>query len=223
MTNERILEAIEGLLKKANDKGATKDEAIQAGKMAQKLMKKYKIKELNFSKTTNEIINNYIVIRNRTWKTVLLGVVAKNFCCRDYTSEELNTKTLKFEKVAHFYGLDTDVQVAIKVFKFLHDAIIQGIAKEKKKAVSIYGTSVGVEKAYALGFIVAVKRELQSNCRALALVIPKEVNDKYNEELGGKLKTYNIDLSINNNNSAAESFHNGIKDGTEIAKKKELK
>lgn len=222
MKNERILEAIEGLLKKANDKGATKDEAIQAGKMAQKLMKKYKIKELNFSKTTNEIINNYVVISQKHWKYKLLNVVAENFCCCSHLSYELNRETLKFERVAVFYGLDTDVQVAIKVFKFLHDAIMQGIKKEKQKAMSLYRTSKGIEKAYALGFIRAVEEELQSNCRALALVIPEEVSNKYSETYKD-LKTFNLNLSVKRNKLAENAFDKGYKDGKEVSKKKELK
>ena len=86
---------------------------------------------------------------------------------------------MKFERIAVFYGRDVDTQVAMKVFKSLLTTAQFGIRKYSQQFYKIHGTRKGVEKAYAYGFCKAVKEELESNCRALCLIIPQEVEDKF--------------------------------------------
>ena len=74
---EKLIKTIENLFAKANDKAATEAEAMQAGKMAQKLMAKYHIEALDLGKVTDDIVENYVVIKNREWVYCLMNIVAK--------------------------------------------------------------------------------------------------------------------------------------------------
>lgn len=227
MTNNRenLIRTIENLLAKANDKGATEAEAMQAGKMAQKLMAKYHIEELDLGKVKDDIVENYIVIRERYWMYSLAQIVANNFCCKAFTSSELDRDSLKFVKVAKFYGRDIDTQIAIKVFKSLLSAAQTGIRKQSQNFYRLYGTKKGVERVYANGFLKAVRSELEANCRALVLVVPKEVEDKFELQYSGKLKTIHarpVVVKDGTQQALHGVFNSGIEDGRNAAQRRKI-
>ena len=76
MENEKIMNKIMALLNKTVENGATEQEAIAAGLMAQRLMKKYKISEVIDTNKPKEVIRNDIKIKTKTWITSLAGVIS---------------------------------------------------------------------------------------------------------------------------------------------------
>lgn len=223
---EQLIKTIEDLFAKANDAAATEAEAMQAGKMAQKLMAKYHIEQLELGKVKDDIVENFVVIRQRHWLYRLMNIVAHNFCCECFTSDKLDKESLKFVKVAKFYGRQTDVLVATKVFKSLLAVAQTGIRKASKRCYELHGTKKGVEKAYTLGFNNAVKTALEENCRALVLVIPQEVKDKYQKTYGNKLKTISLNTKIvgytRTHQTLEDIYRQGENDGHNAAYRRKL-
>lgn len=223
---ENIIKAIENLLAKANDKGATEAEAMQASKAAQRLMAKYHIESLDLGKVKDNITGNYTPIRERHWMYMLATIVAHNFCCECFTTDEYDKEQNKFVKVATFYGREIDTVIAQKVFKSLVQTAQTGIRKHSQKYYRLYGTRKGVEKAYTQGFNKAVRQALEENCRALVLVIPQEVKDKYKRKYGSKLKTIKhnarISISTGTEQTIRDIYRQGMIDGRNAAQRRKL-
>lgn len=131
MENEKIMNKIMALLNKTVENGATEQEAIAAGLMAQRLMKKYKISEVVDITKPKEVIRNDVKIKTKTWISFLAGVIGDNFCCQVIKSPVINVKTRKSTYIIRFYGYEQDVKVATKMFNVLCELIDRGIVKQK--------------------------------------------------------------------------------------------
>ena len=74
-------------------------------------------------------------------------------------------------------GRDSDRKIVLDTLDMLIAVCKQGIRNEKNRAKSQFGEIVGVETSYASGFVDAVREEMSKQCKALMLIIPKEVNE----------------------------------------------
>lgn len=224
MENEKIMNKIMALLNKTVENGATEQEAIAAGLMAQRLMKKYKISEVVDTNKPKEVIRNDIKIKTKTWISSLAGVIGDNFCCKVIRTRAINVITRKPEYIIKFYGYKQDVKVATKMFNVLCELIDRGIVKQKALAKRKHGTSKGVQNAYASSFIRAVNKALSEQCKALQLVISDQVVAKVNE-IHPDIKDGEVRFKIEYYSEAAisDARKQGEIDGREATERRKLK
>lgn len=224
MENEKIMNKIMALLNKTVENGATEQEAIAAGLMAQRLMKKYKISEIVDATKPKEVIRNDIKIKTKTWISSLAGVIGDNFCCKVIRTRAINVITRKPEYIIKFYGYEQDVKVATKMFNVLCELIDRGIVKQKALAKRKHGTSKGVQNAYASSFIRAVNKALSEQCKALQLVISDQVVAKVNEMHPGiKDRTVRFKIEYYSEAAISDARKQGEIDGREATERRKLK
>lgn len=170
---EKIMDKIRALLEKTVENGASEAEAIEAAKMAQRLMAKYKISEVTAPEM--EKIDSTEFETRKQWQTELANVLAKNLCCRC-----IHDTTYTRPRII-IMGKKQDREVWEEMFNTFFILIYNGIKQAKREATEKYGHCREVELAYARGFIRAIHEELGQQCKALALVIPDEVNEATRE------------------------------------------
>lgn len=211
---EKIIQKIQNLLDLANN-NPNENEAIAAALKAQELMAKYEIEmdQLDNKAETREITKamyqNTDKHEMKTWKYGLAGIIAKNFRCKVYYAG----------KNVVFYGFKEDAKIALQVFAYLYEV-------GNKFAVKCYNdcrkngeSTKGVMNTYLLGFRDGVKSVLEKQCTALMIVIPKEVNDGF-EEMTANFKkvSHNISTLGRSNNI----YSKGKADGKDMAQARSL-
>jgi len=165
---EKIMDKIRALLEKTVENGATEQEAIEAAKAAQRLMAKYKISEITAPEL--EKIDSTEFETRKQWQIELANVLAKNLCCRCIHDTSYARPRIII------MGKKQDREVWEEMFNTFFVLIYKGIKEAKREANEKYGHCREIELAYARGFIRAIHEELGQQCRALALVVPEDVN-----------------------------------------------
>ena len=210
----KIMDKIAALLAKTVENGATEQEAIEAAKVAQRLMAKYHIEAVELQEKTENIdVESVDVTRN--WQSSLAKVIADNTCCR-----VVRTYTSKRHASVIFFGRDSDRQNAIALWKMFAKLITEGVRAARQAATAKYGNSQNVEGAYAIRYIQAIKEEMSEQCRALALVIPEDVNNAVSAKFP-KLSNRRITYHVNSGASYMAS-QMGYRDGKSAASRKRL-
>jgi hypothetical protein len=183
---EKIIAKIKKLLAVNEAAGATRDEAINAAIIAQKLIAEHGIgPEDLIDGKPREIVEEEIPFgKSIGYCKALAAVVAKNFRClsyinkqRGYTGHRCERKVERDISVT-FVGYDIDVAAAINIYEYLRDVGLRlaGAAVRRYRGR-------GVKGAYLRGFIFGVNAELEKQCEALLLVTPMEV-EQYIEGMG---------------------------------------
>lgn len=110
------------------------------------------------------------------------------------------------------------------MFNVLCELIDRGIVKQKALARRKYGTSKGVQNAYASSFIRAVNKALSEQRRALSLVISDQVIAKVNA-IHPDIKDGSIKFKIEYYSEAAisDARKQGEIDGREATERRKLK
>ena len=220
MENERIIEKIRKVLELSKN-NPSEEEARAASLQAQKLLAKYhlEIGDIESEEANVEDIGEvktYVGMGNK-WKYCLAGVVSKNFRCRHYYSGK---------DTIVFYGHATDAEVAREVFNFLFNEGNRKAKAKQREAKKIYGITNGVFNAYIMGYLKGVQEALEEQCTALVLVVPKEVNEKYEEISTGFKKMKNSGINARTYDDMMNYCHGakneGIQHGKDVAGKKKL-
>lgn len=209
MDNSKIMERINNLLSKTEANGCTPEEAASACAMAQKLIAKYHVDMREFSES--EEIEKSIEYCEKPWQHSLAHVISENTCCK-----VISTQITRGKKRLTFVGRDTDRLAVLKMYDKLMMVCQKGILAEKKRYKELYGTTKGVEVSYSRGFIDAVDRAMGEQCRALALVTPQEVVDKFNNMFPSQRHT-NRKVKLN-----GDCYERGRADGFDAAGRKSI-
>ena len=77
---KKILDKIHALLQRTEDNGASQAEAVEAAKLAQRLMAKYHV-EITEYEEQKETIDEIEVAMTRHWNRNLAAAIAANTCC----------------------------------------------------------------------------------------------------------------------------------------------
>jgi hypothetical protein len=210
---EKIMDKIRALLEKTVENGASQEEAIAAAAAAQRLMAKYKISEIT-AQAPEEIDSTEMDI-NKQWQIELAHVLAKNLCCKCIRTHAGNRK-IRFV----IMGKKQDREVWQKMFETFFILIYRGAKEAKSAAKDKYGHCRDIELAYARGFIRAINEELGTQCRALALVVPEEVNLATHRRFP-HLGRVNL-RRISGTSATSEASSNGYSDGKIAAGQKRL-
>ena len=179
MENKKtIIEKIKKIMALASN-NPNEQEAIAAALKAQKLMAEYHIEENELGEEVNEKNIDKIICsvggKSQKWKISLGIMLAKNFRCKCY---------LMGSEVV-FYGFDDDIKICSEVYHSLYKIGVKLSDKKKREYREMYGTAKGVRNTFCSGFVAGIRSELEKQCTALMIVVPKEVEDKYKEMTAG--------------------------------------
>lgn len=220
MENERIIEKIRKVLELSKN-NPSEEEARAASLQAQKLLAKYHL-EIGDIESTEANVDDIEEVRTHVgmgnkWKYQLAGIVSRNFRCRHFYYGK---------DTVVFYGHSTDAKVAKEVFDFLFKEGKRKASAKQREAKKIYGTTTGVFNAYIVGFMNGVRKALEEQCTALVLVVPKEVNEKYEEKSSGFKKMKNSGVNVRTYDSmlscCQDVMEEGERHGRDIAGQKKL-
>lgn len=214
MANSKIMEKIAALLAKTVENGASEQEAIAAAKLAQRLMAKYHVEAVELQEKTENIDTESVGV-TRNWQLSLAKVIADNTCCR-----VVRTVGNQRRASVMFFGRDSDRKNAIALWKMFAKLIADGVRAARQAATARYGHSQKVEGAYAIKYIQAIKEEMGEQCRALALVIPEDVDNAVSAKFP-KLATKHLSYRVNTGASYMAS-QMGYRDGKNAASRKRL-
>lgn len=211
MNIEKAITTIQKLLTTASDKGATKNEALMAALKAQELMAKYDISITDVTECEEEIKADdpVYVGRGNKWKYALASVVAKNFCCKVLAKGSRNII---------FYGYKRHTEVAKSVFEYLFKMGVRLATSYVRKAKKDGTPNVGIYNTFVIGYLDGISSVLEKQCVALALVIPTEVVESF-EEATKKSKKVTTSLKCTHNQDA---YRNGKGAGKTAIQAREL-
>lgn len=177
-----IANKIQNLLNKTVENGATEAEAQAALLMAQKLMAKYNIElEQQTGSKDFKCSLEETKIKPNPRNNSLGNIIANSFA----------VKGILYGGKWAFFGREANAKAASEALKFIHKTLEAGIRrvcadhglKSSERGAAFY------YNAYALGFINGLKEAMAAQTKALCVVVPEDVNNKFNEKFP-KLNTY---------------------------------
>lgn len=207
---DKIVDKIKKLL--ALSKNNPSEQEAQAAMLkAQELMAQYNI---DIETTNNETIEYSIEVCNHKWnmgfRKLLGAVIADNFRCKMFLTGNNVT----------FLGHKADAKIAREVFEYAYEFALRQGNKFYNRAYTLGTKTRGVFNSYVSGFIRGLESKLQEQCRALVLVTPKDVQDKF-EEMSKDWKTSRSSFIMYGVDKTA--YQAGIVDGSNILNSRQLK
>lgn len=166
-------------------------EAKSALLKAKELMAQHKIEEIDLvdvkCKQVKRIVTEFeYTKRGEWWIGVLANIIAENYCCRSAGNRNYGAQ----KRTIIFVGLEGDVDVCAKIFKYAVDTARScGNFYLKNHNEYKYYTSAEknrIKNSYAIGFARGVKvafeeqnaqKEHDESGWGLVMVVPKEVNE----------------------------------------------
>lgn len=199
MNKEQIVEKIKKLYALSGNNPSA-NEATAAAQLAQKLMNKYHIEEMELGETAEVLIEQeFYTGTGNKWKYILSSTIAKNFRVKAYWIGKAAVR---------FYGQSTDTEIAKETYKFLYNLCESLTRKANYQERKRTGSCNGAGQAFALGFVKGVEEELGKECTALMVITPKEVEDGFNE-MARKRGFTNMRNSYSYNSAQTEQYNNG--------------
>ena len=204
-SKDDILDKVKKLLTLA-DKGRNNsaEEAESALMRAQQLMAEYDISIDEIEPDDVKYANEVCVHKwDLSWRGSLASVLASNFRCRVWYKG----------KSVVFMGHSTDARIAKEVFEYAYTFVLKASTSAYNKYYNAGLPTKGVTNSYVKGFISGLKRKLGEQSTALMIVVPPDVNEKYDEMTKGweKNKSGMREDYIN-----PDVFQQGVKDGRSI-------
>lgn len=189
-----VIRKVQKLLALADtSRNPSEAEAIAASMQAQRLLAKYNLEITDVTgEEKQEEIEQVIadVGVGKKWKYTLAEIVAGSYCCKCYYHGT---------EMVVFYGFQSDVIIARRVFVYLFkvgNSLANKYVRQMKEAGE--WNTAGIYNSFCKGFCYGVNSELQKNCTALALVVPKKVKDSF-EDFSKGFKNINYNIRANDN------------------------
>lgn len=178
----KIAEKIQHLLNKTVENGASEAEAQSALLMAQKLMAKYNIElEQQTGSKDFKCSLEETKVKPNPRNNALGNIIANSFA----------VKGIIYGGKWAFFGREANAKAAAEALKFIHrtmEAGMRRICREHGLETTQKGAAYWYNP-YALGFINGLKEAMAAQTTALAIVVPEDVNNKFNEKFP-KLNQY---------------------------------
>ena len=174
MIKEDVLRKIKDLLELGDKSRNNSEEEAQAAMlMAQKLMAKYDISAEEVSGAEEEKYAHEMCEHkwDYAYRIPLAHILGKNFRCMVYSHG----------KKVVFMGHPSDAKICKATFEFAYDFIMKKGSALYNKRYSMGYPTKGVFNSYAHGFLTGLKEAFDVQCKALAIVTPPDVVDKFNE------------------------------------------
>ncbi len=202
---------IENVIKKINkllalsdqSRNSSENEAIAASLQVQKLLAKYNLSmaDVTGERKEEEIEQSIADVGGgKKWKYTLSAVVAENFACKNYV--------VGHEQIV-FFGYKADVIAARRVFMYLFNVGDKLAKQYAKKTRDERGTADGIYNSFCLGFVAGVKKELDKQCVALAIVVQPKVQESWDKFKAAMPTMKNSGIKANDEDAFAEGFVEG--------------
>ena len=211
MTREDALNLVQKLFNLGDKERNNSDQEAEAAILkAQKLMVKY---DISLEEVQEEKGPEYSEeICEHKWdygyRVPLAQVLSKNFRCELF---------MKGKSIV-FMGHKMDAEICRQTFEFAYKFIMKRGNQEYNRRYEMGYQTRGVFNSYAQGFILGLKRSLDAQCVALAIITPPDVTAKFKEmSEGWKQKTTKMGEATD-----AETLRKGIKDGERFLQKNKL-
>lgn len=174
--DEKIADKIQKLLDLAGN-NPNENEAKAALLKAQELMAKYNIEQEQLHpgekiKYSLELAKCKITPRDKQ----ICVIIANSFACKVIL-------TGGQKRYFGFFGREDNAKAAASAMDFIHKVLEQGIRRvcaEHGLKASQAGAAL-IYNSYAIGFIHGLKDTMNAQTKALAVVVPQDVRDKFNE------------------------------------------
>jgi len=172
--NAKVLEKIKKLFELANNNPCA-EEAQSATLKAHELMAQYdvsaeEVENTDLEKPVEEIDTSTVEVGAKKYKYPLAHTVADNFKCKFF----LNGKN----RIV-FYGHKTDAHIAAETFRFLFNMANKLGNKLYREARNAGRDTENIYNSCVMGFIAGVRDALAEQSKALMVVIPEDVKEKY--------------------------------------------
>ena len=203
MNNKEVIEKVKKILALAEN-NPNENEALAAALKAQKMMAKFHIQEEDLRDEVTESTIDSIVAKHNgktaKWRLSLALVIAANFRCRVYIHNG---------KDVCFMGYKEDAMICKEVFLSMYSIGEKLSNKLKRETRKSKGTATGVKNTFCCGFVDGIKSELEKQCTALVLIVPKEVNEAFEAKMSN-VKRKKVSLKISND---SEVYNTGFVSG----------
>lgn len=225
--NQKIIRRVTKLLS-LSENNSNEEEAQSAFLMAQRLMLEndLSMSEIEvYSGKERPIEKGKVTIHKKLfwWERELAIIMSKNFRVKNYLNWKKASNSNKKGAIC-FMGYESDVKLAKEMYILSYEAILH----YSNKYVEIYYEDKGiyrersitmqVKNSYMVGFLQGLERKFDEQVQkmreegnALMMLVPKEVEDKFNEEITGEGTGYRLP-SI----EEATAYQKGFKDGNHI-------
>ncbi len=212
--SEKIIEKIKKVLELSKNNPSI-EEAKSAAIKAQKLMAEYHISiaEVEAIEDIENIVEKRVDVgTGNKWKYTLSAIVAKNFRCKYFYYGKSSVV---------FYGYEKDAEIAAITFKMLFNVGNKEAAKYYQKQRMEYMSDCryfdgrGIKNAFLNGYLLGIKEELERQCTALMIIIPKQVEEKYRDRTS-KCHRFNSGFKISINTEGERAKSEGIRVGKDM-------
>lgn len=226
--NDKILRKVKRLLA-LSENNPNEEEAQSAFVMAQRLMidNDLSMSEIKISPgQERKIDRGKVTIHKKLfwWERKLAGIMSENFRVKHYLNWMKPSGSNRKDAI-YFMGFESDVKLAKEMYLLAYEAILH---YSKKYVDNYYEERIGlyrerkitmqVKNSYMVGFLEGLKskfdkqiEEMKAEANALMVLVPKEVEEKYNEEITGKASPYRIPTV-----EEAQAYQKGYEDGNHI-------
>lgn len=211
MTREEALNLVQKLFNLGDkDRNNSDQEAEAAILKAQKLMAKYdiSIEEVQEEKSPEYSTEKCEHKWDYGYRVPLAQVLAKNFRC----------ELFMYGKSIVFMGHKLDAVICRQTFEFAYKFIMRRGNQEYNRRYEMGYNTRGVFNSYAQGFILGLKRSLDAQCVALALVTPPDVTAKF-QEMSQDWSSKSVKMG---DATDGETFNKGYKEGKAFLQKTQL-
>lgn len=206
---DKMISKIRKMLKLAQN-NPSMEEGLAAATQAMKLMKKYNIHEddVTLEEVRDEIGSVFSEQKHdsqlHSWRKQLALIVANNFRCKAYVR---NGDVV-------FRGYIQDAKVALEVYTCLYVIGNKGGSKAYHEQKAETGSGKGAYNSYVFGFLKGIQEGLGEQSTALMVVVPKEVEEEFEEFSANFKQGRSYGVSINN----PELYVQGKKEGKAAVK-----
>lgn len=207
----KMLDKVQKLLALAGN-NPSEEEAKAAAMKAQKLIAQY---NLDLSSLSSEEKIEYKLLKaehpnNNGYRGRLAAILAPNFRC----------KAVYLGTDVHFFGREGDVDTCVNVFNYLYKTMRTNGCRQERIARKEGRSAHGVANCYWLGFMNGLKDELGAQSKALAIIVPEDVKDKFTE----KFPRAYVDnrMGVRHTGYDKGAYESGYTDGRNSMKKGEL-
>lgn len=168
----KMLEKVKKLLALAGN-NPSEEEAQAAALKAQELIAQY---NLDISEETKEEVKYKLVeavhSNNEGYRKPLAVIIAENFRC----------KAIMVGNMVNFFGREADAEACASTYNYLY-RVSHNIGLKLERQARKEGRSTrGVANSYWRGFMYGLRKGLEAQSTALAIVVPQDVQDKFTEE-----------------------------------------
>ena len=208
---EKIADKIQKLLALAGN-NPSEEEAKAAALKAQELIAKFNIdvSQLGEGEEIKYKLLKAVHSNNEGYRSPLAMILASNFRC----------KAILLGTQIHFFGREGDVDACCEVFNYMYRISHNKGLKLEREARKEGRSTHGIANAYWDGFMKGLKDSLDRQCKALMIVMPQDVKDKFSERFPSVSKASRF--GQRRMGYDGDAYSSGYKDGSSAMNRRSL-